>query len=193
MTDPMSDDELQAIRDREWKATEGPWAPWLDQDGATHMNGLLMVGNADGVIPDGESWVEGDVNPVAHCYTPEDREFIAHARVDVPALLAEVERIRERLERAERSLLLYEDRGAGLGVWMTGSVVDARLLLDEVERLQAERDAMTREFRIVSADGDLWASGDIELEDGYLLHMKPGDRHERRLVGPWLPVDRETS
>lgn len=66
-------------------ATEGPWASWFDQDGATHMNGLLMVGNAAAVIPDGETWVEGvDVNPIAHTYTPEDREFIARSRTLLP-------------------------------------------------------------------------------------------------------------
>ena len=57
-----------------------------------HMNGLLMVGNAAAVIPEGESWVEGvDVNPIAHTYTPEDREFIAAARTAVPWLLEQVE------------------------------------------------------------------------------------------------------
>ena len=80
---------LDQIEARANAATEGPWAPWRDQDGALHMNGLLMVGNAAAVIPEGESWVEGvDVNPIAHTYTPEDREFIAHARTDVPALVA---------------------------------------------------------------------------------------------------------
>src|SRR5690625_4539034 len=59
-------------------ATPGPWAPWPDQDGTPHMNGLLMVGNADAVIPEGETWIEGvDINPIAHVLTPEDRLFIA--------------------------------------------------------------------------------------------------------------------
>ena len=70
-------------------ATKGPWAAWTDQDGQPHMDGLLMVGNAAGVIPDGESWVEPDegVNPIAHCYTPEDRALIAHASDDLRWLL----------------------------------------------------------------------------------------------------------
>ena len=82
-------DRLDEIQERANQATDGPWAPWLDQDGADHMQGLLMVGNADAVIPEGEWWVEGvDVNPIAHTYCEEDRAFIAHARTDVPALLA---------------------------------------------------------------------------------------------------------
>lgn len=75
-------------------ATEGPWAPWLDQDGQAHMNGMLMVGNAAAVIPDGETWIEGvDVNPIAHTYTPEDRAFIAAARSSVPRMIAALEAV----------------------------------------------------------------------------------------------------
>lgn len=98
-TRPMTQEQLDAIQARVDGATDGPWSPWLDQDGQPHMQGRLMVGVTAGVIPDGDTWVEGpDVNnPVAETYTPEDRTFIAHAREDVPALLAEVERLRARL------------------------------------------------------------------------------------------------
>lgn len=92
--EPMTQERLDAIQERLDGATSGPWAAWEDQDGQPHMQGRLMVGVAAGVIPDGDTWIEGpDVNnPVAETYIPEDRTFIAHAREDVPALLAEVER-----------------------------------------------------------------------------------------------------
>ncbi len=97
---------LDQIEARANAATEGPWAPWRDQDGAPHMNGLLMVGNADAVIPEGEFWVEDvDINPVAHTYLPEDREFIAHARTDVPALVAALRAV----------LKLHKEDGHGWG------------------------------------------------------------------------------
>lgn len=81
-------------------ATEGPWAAWLDQDGQPHMQGRLMVGNVDAVIPDGEDYIEGvDVNPIAECYTPEDRAFIAAARTLLPEALDEIERLRAHIER----------------------------------------------------------------------------------------------
>lgn len=100
MTDPR--ETLAPIRKRAQAATDGPWAPWYDQDGAEHMGGLLMVGNAEAVIPDGEVWIEGvDVNPVAHTYTPEDRAFIAAARTDVPRLVDALEKVLELHVRAE--------------------------------------------------------------------------------------------
>lgn len=99
----MSPERLAEIEARAGRATEGPWAPWLDQDDQPHMEGLLMVGNAAAVIPEGQSWVEGvDVNPIAHTYTPEDRHFIAHVRTDVPALLAEVKRLRDGIDALTR-------------------------------------------------------------------------------------------
>jgi len=119
--------DLDAIRARAEAATAGPWAAWLDQDGADHMHGLLMVGNAAAVIPDGESYVDGvDVNPIAHTYTPEDREFIAHAREDIPALLAKVERLRRDRDEWE-----VDSRG-----WRKEAVA----LAAEVGTLTRERD-----------------------------------------------------
>lgn len=100
-----------------WPATEGPWAPWLDQDGAKHMNGLLMVGNADAVIPDGEVYIEGvDVNPVAHTYTPEDRAFIADARTSLPAALDALEAVLTEHEPKD-----YGPLGIRCRVCFTGS------------------------------------------------------------------------
>ena len=106
---------LDKIEARTNAATEGPWAPWRDQDGAPHMNGLLMVGNAAAVIPEGESWVEGvDVNPIAHTYTPEDREFIAHARTDVPDMAAALRAVLE----------VHQDGGESQGYLDDGSYGD---------------------------------------------------------------------
>ena len=93
---------LNEIEARANAATEGPWAPWLDQDGTPHMNGMLMVGNAAAVIPEGVSWIEGvDVNPIAHTYTPEDRAFIAASRTNVPALVNALEAVLKLHVRAE--------------------------------------------------------------------------------------------
>jgi len=94
----MTLDDLRKIAEA---ATEGPWAPWPDQDGTPHMNGLLMVGNADAVIPEGETWIEGvDINPIAHVLTPEDRLFIATFNPKrVLELLDRIERLRHQNSR----------------------------------------------------------------------------------------------
>ena len=85
----------QAMRELADKATDGPWEAWTDQDGTPHMQGRLMVGNAAGVIPDGETFIDGvEINPIAECYTPEDRAFIAACREWVPEVLERLERVR---------------------------------------------------------------------------------------------------
>ena len=123
---PMTQEQLDAIRERAAKATAGPWAAWEDQDGQPHMQGRLMVGVAAGVIPDGDTWIEGpDVNnPVAETYIPEDRVLIAHAPQDLTDLLAEVKRLRAlttvddaMVERAARALYLRESDWSSEAKW----------------------------------------------------------------------------
>ena len=66
----------QAIRARLNPATKGPWTH-DDDDGV--VNGPIY-----GTYISWESW-------------PEDANFIAHAREDIPALLAEIDRLRGEL------------------------------------------------------------------------------------------------
>lgn len=79
----MTPEELQAIRERAEAATEGPWQLVLD----VHP----VKGDADFI------WSAGAEHPVAYSSqnNPDDDLFIAHARTDIPALLAEVERLRD--------------------------------------------------------------------------------------------------
>lgn len=76
----MPQEQLDAIRRREAKATAGPWSHWSGWEQWDHS---VMS-------------YELDDAPTVANIIPEldDAEFIAHAREDVPALLAEVERLR---------------------------------------------------------------------------------------------------
>ncbi len=74
----LTNTEIDAIRKRAEEATEGPW--WASE-------GLYVVNNLTG---DSYEW---DADFVAETERESDADFIAHAREDIPKLLAEIERI----------------------------------------------------------------------------------------------------
>ncbi|NDO78254.1 hypothetical protein GKZ75_08460 [Kocuria indica] len=83
--EPMTREQLDAIRERADSATEGRWA-WQE-------DAVLLAWDGEEA-----SWV------LDHgAAFPEDAEFIAHAREDVPALLAEVERLRALIKDQARA------------------------------------------------------------------------------------------
>lgn len=101
----ITDDELQAMKERAEKATPGPW---------TH--------GRDYVRTDAPNQGIGTM----HCL-PKDAPFIAHARDDVPKLIAEVERLWEQRSIDERNYRL-------MGI---GEIRDKLIKADaEVERLR---------------------------------------------------------
>src|SRR5260221_3437865 len=74
----MDEETLAAIRARADQATPGPWL-------GLYLSGDTITGvkNAAGAVGLGEVGL-----------TAADHKFITHAREDIPALLAEVERLR---------------------------------------------------------------------------------------------------
>lgn len=110
----MTDAELQAIRERCDRATSGPWditVLWSSVGGRLREQPECQVhqslveyeiprniacrrftGQSADFGSDEPPRDEGEVG-----LRPEDAAFIAHARADVPALLAEVDRLREML------------------------------------------------------------------------------------------------
>ena len=81
----MTTAELDAIRVRAAKATPGPWEP---------VSGMIFLQKGDGPVvcsTDCEILVLGPRGAEAKAF--EDQEFIAAAREDIPALLAEVDRL----------------------------------------------------------------------------------------------------
>lgn len=91
MSDRLTNEDLDAIEARANAATEGPWA--ADR----------LEGNLDSLysrVAEVGMWLEADA------------EFIAHARADVPALVAEVRRLRaaeERVRALHRVFGVYDE------------------------------------------------------------------------------------
>ena len=90
MTDLTAAD-LDAIGQRANAATEGPWSQDSDDPG-------LVWGEQRS---SGDGYWSLFASETGHDATaqPQDAEFIAHARTDVPALLAEVRRLRAMEQR----------------------------------------------------------------------------------------------
>lgn len=119
----MTDEELSEIRARVEAASDGPWSADDEGDGGSILDafgGHVVIGN--GVVID-------RVGRPAYGVGSPDADFIAHSREDVPALLAEVERLRAR-EAAAR--------------------IDLHVALEEVRRLAPELAAAMEIVRAVA-------------------------------------------
>jgi hypothetical protein len=93
----MTKDEIRAIRERAGKASEGPWESHGDSPGKPPM---VWDNSGDAIVsqmPNGRPYFE-----------PEDADFIAHARTDVPALCDAVEEARKVLRE---SLSIADEAG----------------------------------------------------------------------------------
>ena len=94
----MKQEELQVIKERCEKATPGPWEWDVDSHGCvelynTEENEVITAGCGQNV-----GFVRVEQN---------DARFIEAARQDIPTLIAEVERLREALEKVTRDEYSY--------------------------------------------------------------------------------------
>ncbi|MGE7843942.1 hypothetical protein ACQKNX_24550 [Lysinibacillus sp. NPDC093712] len=84
----MTPEQLNAIKERLAKATPGPWG--FDKgDNLREDRRPAVVEHFD--YEHGEWFIHGDIADIS------DATFIAHARQDIPALVAEIERLRAEL------------------------------------------------------------------------------------------------
>jgi hypothetical protein len=95
--DELSEEGLTIIEGRAAAATPAPWKSFVE--GRDHESGsdFIRTGGLDEACPD--LYREHD-SPDRTGVVPapvEDQDFIAHARQDVPRLVAEVRRLREAL------------------------------------------------------------------------------------------------
>ena len=98
---PIPDDELTVMEGRAEQATRGPWQSFVE--GRDHWGGddFIRTGGLDDECPDlylSHSYPNRE-KPVPA--PAEDQDFIAHARQDVPRLVAEVRRLRDELDEEQ--------------------------------------------------------------------------------------------
>lgn len=97
--DEVGGAELAAIKARADAATIGPWQSFVE--GRDHLSGdnFIRTGGLDDAAPDMYVTLYHGVDP--RPASPEDLDFIAASRQDVPRLVGEIERLRR------------DDRGPG--------------------------------------------------------------------------------
>jgi len=140
----VTEDELRAIEERWERATPGPWA-WDsrgDKENDVQIgvvvdhNGVQVGGfveeDDDCIYTDGVAFIDGGNEH-------GNAEAIASARTDVPALVAEVRRLREVLENIRSNIIAAQNRPCELNdiedyeAWTTLYGYDRRELLRIVD------------------------------------------------------------
>lgn len=86
----MTNEELEAIEARAQAASPAPWRSFLA--GRDHTSGSSFIMTGEGAARGADIELSGA--------TAADFDFIAHARQDIPLLVAEVRALRARLHRA---------------------------------------------------------------------------------------------
>jgi hypothetical protein len=89
----LDDDELEQIERRSLSGTPGPWQAFVE--GRDHHGGddFIRTGDVDAEAPD--MYIALYVGNQAVPVPPEDLDFIASAKQDVPRLVAEIHRLRQ--------------------------------------------------------------------------------------------------
>jgi hypothetical protein len=95
MTEPLTDRQLAAMQARESAATPPPW------NAVDATDGFVALVRTDGA----------DARTLARVAVAADGEFMARARADMPALLAEVTRLRTELDLAREARLEWSRIG----------------------------------------------------------------------------------
>lgn len=153
--EPMTDEEIAAIRARAEAATPGPW----ETDDVESWY-VYKVERGSGVATEVAEFL-------SRMLRQSDAAFVAHARQDVPDLLAEIERLRGLLQREhdarleicrEAETLLRERDAAEATITELRHVgreqgdMMARLTGGTIERLERENAALRAALRDVLGD-----------------------------------------
>jgi len=89
----MKESELKEIEDRCNKAVKGDWKSFIEGRDHTSGDSFIMTG-----IKEGESIWSDNRGPDIYLSgaTEFDQDFIAHAKKDIPRLIAEIRKLKKR-------------------------------------------------------------------------------------------------
>ncbi|WP_069677315.1 hypothetical protein [Formosa sp. Hel1_33_131] len=92
----MTEEELKEIEERCLSGTKGPWIPMIE--GITHTCGddFIMIGVKD--ADDYENLSRGNDLYLSDGNN-EDLNFVANAKQDIPKLIAEIRKLKEKLNK----------------------------------------------------------------------------------------------
>jgi hypothetical protein len=157
---------LQAIKKRCERATPGPWL----------VERVHHAPERVGYIVPARDRHERIVETDSGCYgpNPADADFIAHAREDVPALLAEVSRLSAELERAEARVLVLDEANLHRQVdikAIEAELADARAQRDAAESraLAARREALEEALERIN---EAYAFRDLHTVESMLVMVR---------------------
>jgi len=121
MTKPITPEELAAMESREQAATEGPWEYWDLEDTSLFGRELRPASEA-----------------IGEAYWPDvgNAPFIAHARTDMPLLIAEVRRLWKEGARLRDDLREEESRHQGTLSLVDGADEAFAKVMDERDQLK---------------------------------------------------------
>lgn len=98
MSEGLSESELEAIEARAHAALPGPWQASIEGRDHTSGHHVILTGGTDNDAPDIYIMLSYWNSEPVRIPEPADWDFIAHARQDVPRLVAEVRRLRLKIE-----------------------------------------------------------------------------------------------
>jgi hypothetical protein len=94
--DNITDDDLSAMKARMEATTPGPWTSYFE--GRDHFSGDSFIQTSTQDI-----YITADDYAGGGGHFAADQDFIAHARQDMPRLIAEVERLRAEVGRMAKA------------------------------------------------------------------------------------------
>jgi hypothetical protein len=96
--DGLTNGELAVIEGRAALATPGPWKAFIEGRDHTSGSDFIRTGGLDDACPDLYLTHDSPDSTGVVVAPQEDHDFIAHARQDVPRLVAEIRRLRAPLK-----------------------------------------------------------------------------------------------